>query len=254
MVRGRLVSFPIEGAYRVHRAPTKLTLRDHPRHRYDDPEGAYAVWYFASNLSGSMIEAFDQFRESGPTERALAAVGGVSGLDIIAVSGVNNPYAEEFPASVPSRYLSELRFAKAVLEPNPGEAFANVEDSEFLSGMTLRPRVHAVLGKGTPDPFGTPPKLNLESVRSPHPAARELTQVLSRETYVEPSSLSGVRYTSRHTDNEDCWAVFDDQDASRSRVVFVDDEPLDSLEPFHCAAVQQAAKLLGLALPALWTE
>lgn len=253
MVRGRLVEFPDEGAYRVHRAPTKLMLRDHPRHRYDDPEGAYAVWYFASNLRGSMIEAFGLFRVNAAAEEALAAMEGASGLDIIAVSGVNNPYAEEFPASVPSRYLSELRVAKAVLQPNPGEAFVNIEDGEFLSDMALRPRVPDALAKGEPDPFGSPPSLSPASVRSPHPAARELTQVLSREVYEDSSRLCGVRYTSRHTDDEDCWAVFDDQDATRPQIVFLYDEPLDSLNPLHLQAVQEAAALLGLRLPALWS-
>lgn len=244
---GQLVAFPQRGAFRVHREPTTLVRRSQPRHRYDDPENEYSVWYFGSTLRGALIEVLDHWRIHPDMERTLAAVGGVEDLDILGDTGGDRA------GVVPSRFLGDLRVAKGFLEPNPGKAFVSVMDEQLLADLTLEPRVRDALAAGGVEAFGDPPTVNFGTIQGASRAARRVSQAVSRAIFEDDRAPRGIRYISRHTENEECWAVFDHE----NRTPRLEVRGRDALLPtnvHHRRAVQEAAGLLRLELPDIWAD
>ncbi|HUE96028.1 MAG TPA: RES domain-containing protein [Longimicrobiaceae bacterium] len=133
--------------------------------------------------------------------------------------------------------------------PAPGDdRFLDVVDEDRLAELNLRPRVQAVLS-AHPEVFGENARLDFGTIQGSGAAARKLTQAVSRELHDDPEAL-GIRYISRHTENEECWAVFED----RVALLFDPQVPfLDASDEDHRAAVQSAASLLKLTLPPIWS-
>jgi hypothetical protein len=124
-------------------------------------------------------------------------------------------------------------------------------DEDYLADTNLHPRVRDALARGGQEAFGSPPTLNFGNIQAAHPAARLLTQAVSRVVYEDPRSPAGIRYISRHTDNEECWAVFANGDRT-SAVHFRPVDRLDATSTLHRRAVQDAARLLRVLLPDVW--
>lgn len=249
MAGGRRLRLPETPIVRVHREPTVLARRDRPLNRFDDPDGNFGVWYFATNLRGALVEVLNRFRVNQATEDDLAAVDGIAGFDVLADDGGG----EEFAGSAPESYLSSLRVAHARIEPDPGAAFVDLRDEDLLGSLNLEPAVRSVLAEGGADAFGTPPTLDFGSVQSSSPVARKLTQAVSRAIFESSDEILGIRYISRHTEAEECWAVF--EHASReARLMFNEPGQLDPLDGEHRRAVHEAAGLLKVRLPPLWGQ
>jgi hypothetical protein len=185
--------------------PTEPGAPRHQVHRFDDPEGGYPVRYLATHLRGALIEVLDQFRTVTATEQRLRQVKGVEGLDIL---------AEETAGRVPEKWLAQQRVGVGHV-PAPGdERFLDVMDEDLLAELNLRPRVRSVLS-AHPEAFGERARVDFGTIQGSGPAARKLTQAISRELHQDPEVL-GIRYISRHTEDEECWAVFEDRVTSCS--------------------------------------
>ncbi len=157
--------------------------------------------------------------------------------------------SEELAGEIPDKWLASQFVAIGYVD---GDAvFPDVMDENLLAEMNLRAPIRKVL-VDNPLAFGGDPRLDFGSIQSSGTAARRLTQALSREIHEAPEDLTGIRYISRHTEDEECWAVFDD----RTTVTFDPDRvsPLNALNADHTAAARSAAQLLRLTLPPSWRE
>lgn len=80
---------------------------------------------------------------------------------------------------------------------------------------------------------------------------RRIASALAKAVGDLDERIAGIRYMSRHTEREECWAVFDD----RVDVLFSPEvDALDATESAHREAVHDAAGLLRLELPPIWAE
>lgn len=228
--------FPTHGAVRVHRAPTQLRPRtadrERPRDRFDDPIGQYRVRYLATTLRGALIEVCNHWRRSQPTEDLLSAVGHVVGIDLL----------EEQPAGlIPESWLAQQRVAWARIDG----LFVDVMNERLLADLD---RTSKSVRKAL-RPLGGKQTLDRGTIQLGGDIGRGITQAVSRQLYEHPRTPAGISYISRFTENEECWAVFDD----RVRVVFDAATPfMTPLDADHLEAVSAAATLLGLMLPPSW--
>lgn len=234
----RTLSFPFGGGIRVGLTPSYAPPLGPPIHRFDDPRSDYRVRYFATSLRGALIEVFDQFRPDDPTEKHLLDVENLEGNDVL---------SEEPAGEIPDKWLVSQFLAIGSVA---GDAtFADVMDEDALAELNLRRAIRDVLLK-YPETFGEHPRLDFGSIQGSGSAGRRLTQAVSRELYEAPEQFAGIRYISRHTENEQCWAVFDERvsiDFDQAQIT-----RLDPMNPIHLDAVRSAAALLRLTLPPLW--
>jgi hypothetical protein len=182
----------------------------------------------------------DQFRRVSEAEQLLAVVDGIEGLDML---------SEELAGRVPEKWLALERVGHGFIPSPSAGLFVDVVDEELLAELNLRPRIQKVLS-AHPEAFGPHPRLDFGSIRASGDAARALTQAVSREVYDHWDQALGIRYESRHSETEECWAVFDD----RATILFDPDVPyLDALSDEHTRSVRSAAELLHLLLPPVWS-
>lgn len=229
--------FPLQGALRVHRAPTQLRPRtadrERPRDRFDDPIGQYRVRYLATTLRGALIEVCNHWRRSQPAEDLLSAVGHVVGIDVL----------EEQPAGlIPESWLAQQRVACGRIDEGQ---FVDVMNEKLLADLD---RTSKSVRKAL-RPLGGKQTLDRGTIQLGGDMGRRITQAVSRQLYEHPRTPAGISYISRFTENEECWSVFDD----RVRVVFDIETPfITPLDSAHLEAVCAAATLLGLTLPPSW--
>jgi hypothetical protein len=126
-------------------------------------------------------------------------------------------------------------------------------DEDLLASYNLRARVQDALIDGGTKIFGSPPTLNFGNIQSAGRFHRMLTQAVAREVYEDSRRPVGIRYISRHTENEEAWALFD-SDERPAPIRFGDDESIDATNSHHRRAVQEAAALLRLSLPSGWVS
>lgn len=236
---GAATRFPHTGAWRLHRAPTQLSPRDHnpPRDRWDDPEHEYRVRYFATTMRGAMLEVLDHFRPNADTEAGLAEVD-ADGLDML---------EEEFAGSVPDKWLTSQRFVRGIVKDDA--TFVDVTNAELLADLNDRPRIRRALATDVViAALGDAARLDGSTIRMAGPAGRAITQAVSREIYEDAAGYAGVRYVTRFDDTEPCWAIFD----GRTDVDFDGLHALSSLDDEHVALLNDVAGMYKLLLPANW--
>lgn len=184
------------------------------------------------------MEVFDKWRVRSNKEKDLDRVSHLKGVDIL---------TEDPAGRVTDLWLASRRIGVGVVAERDRGRFLDVMDEELLAELNHSPRIRKVLSEH-PAAFGEGESLGFGNIQSSGQAARELTQAFSRAIYEMDDSVAGLRYVSRHTEVEECWAVFND----RCPVSFPEVIPLAATEPEDRAAVRAAAELLRLTLPPIW--
>lgn len=231
-------ALPETGAWRVHPNPAalpRLTGDGPGLNRYDDPLGEYAVRYVAENLTGAMLETMARFRPAPDAEALLSAVEGVDSAD--------DPYFDRVDGL--RDWLAVQQVGRVVLT-DAQRQLLDVHDPELLRDLDKHPLVRAALddsGLGTPL---NPARLDEGVVRLGGPVGRTITQAFSGAVHDSLPGVAGLAYRSRLDDEEWCWALWGHID------VEVRSEPLDAAHRHHRRAVQHAAALLEIQIPAEW--
>ncbi len=164
---------------------------------------------------------------------------GVEGIDIL---------AEQPAGKVPERWLAEQRIGRGQIESDSA-VFIDVTNDELLAAMHDTPRVQTVLA--APDvraAFGPDVRLDEGTMRAVGAAARKITQAVSREVFELGSPVVGIRYKTRFSDIEECWAVFDD----RIHVQFERPTTLDVTDREVRKILADVAATYSLILPSNW--
>jgi hypothetical protein len=238
----QFVTFPTEGAFRVHRAPTQLRPRDGDTKpdRFDDPRGEYRVRYFASTFRGSFLEVIDHFRAAQDDVEQVIARTPV-------LPGTTDVLSDEPAGLVPDAWLSRQRYTVGHLLA--GRAFVDVADAQTLAVLHRSPDIQQVLrSREVREAFGPNVRLDLGTICAVGSVGRMITQAVSQAVFLHPSRPSGICYRTRFDPDEMCWAVFDE----RTEMEFTTPAPLDYTDPDIRTALHSVAKLYGLTLPAHW--
>jgi hypothetical protein len=229
-----LPQFPDRGALRVHPAPDKLPA---PRrgeepglNRFDDPNNEFVVRYLGETLRGCLLETMSRFRASRRAEELLNAVQGLEP-------------GEERPDIDPERGLADWLSKQRIGRCHLASSFTlvSVNDPALLAELDLEPRVRdALRGIGLEELDEAVIRLGGKET------GRKVTQVVSRILW--EGDVAGLAYSSRHDDNEQCWAIY-----GTTPVWF--DEQMLRLDPEnaeHAEAVADVAALFHIQLPTKW--
>ncbi|MEX2557571.1 MAG: hypothetical protein WEB06_18310 [Actinomycetota bacterium] len=226
--------YPDAGTLRVHPAPERLhpPEPDRPgRNRFDDPDGAVAVRYTATRLSGCLRETMSRFRPSPSAEAALDAVAGVEDADI------------EWDRGDPSGLRDWLAVQRVgtVRVKNAG-FFIDIETPAVLTQLDKHPRVRSAVAALDAAAHLDVGLLRLGGIGLGRPISQAVGVAL-REWI--PDAL-GAGYRSRFAPDEPCWAIW------HTTAVGVESVPLTPADPHHGEAVRSVAAEFEIVLPAGW--
>ena len=194
--------------------------------RWDDAEGRYRVLYASSQRVGCFLETLDVFR---PDPAIVAAY-----AEMIVEDGE----AAEPLGTLPRSWFAGRAVATGVATEIRG-AFVVIGASRTIA--TLR----RVLGKravvhGLPD-------LDAAAIRLKAPRAftQEVSSFVAAQADREGLAYAGIRYDSRHGDDIENWAIFEQESMNgRSPVSCVETVPIDEDD----ADLLTALHMLGLRL------
>lgn len=190
--------------------------------------------YFGTTLRGCLLEVLDQFRPNLAIEQRLREVDHLfEKLDLL---------LEEPEGVVPGAWLTRRRVAHAYIRDDA--EFVDVDDDATLAALDRCERIRDAVVE-----YDSSCRLDHGTIRLAGSSGRRITQAVSAEVNATEPDVAGIRYTSRISRDEECWAVFDD----RCSIEF-DPDPvrLSSTTSEHRQALASAADLLGLTLPPPW--
>jgi RES domain len=219
-------SMPADGVWRIGRGNDPLAIRlpepdtlatTTTGNRFDSPEAAYGVLYFATDLRGCCGETLSRFRPSPAAElvkeewreRHFMEVGGVS------------------------QEWRQRRTAVRVQVVDPNWRFLDVETSATVQHLR-RVLALGLSALGLDD-------LDISDVRG---RDRRITRLISSWAFHATDDegavrFGGIRYKSRLDSDWECWAVFHDVE-----LIAVETRPLLKATP----ELQEVARLYGLTI------
>lgn len=187
----------------------------HPPNRWDDPDRLYAVLYAASTKRAAFVEVLARFRKDLQT---------IAGLEEVKPDG-DDPDLR--PGEVPKEWASNRAMGCAVLQ---GE-FCDVGASKTLAH--LRTALAATMIEFKLE------DLDASTVRL---SRRGVTMRISRYIYECADedgrrTFAGIRYPSKHGDELENWAVFQNTLYEQAPFVNVRHDDINPDDPDFVAAV-----------------
>lgn len=178
---------PLE--FRGRLSPDEL---DNPRagNRFDSPDAAYGVLYFATRLQGCFVETLARFKPDPALARLVRHEW--SDLGFMA------------PGNVPAEWRVQRTAVRVSLGP-PENLFLDVESPDTHRVLERQGEIREVLASlGLRD-------IDVGVVRG---GDRRLTRAISRWAWSQATETggrryAGIRYLSRLGDEWECWAVFE---------------------------------------------
>jgi hypothetical protein len=195
--------------------------------RWDDAEGRYRVLYASSQRLGCFLETLDVFRP----DPAIAAA--------YAEMAVDDDEATEPLGTLPRSWFAGRVVAKAVAAEICG-VFVVIGAARTIA--TLR----RVLGKRAAE-HGLP-DLDAAAIRLKAPRAftQAVSSYVARQSDRDGRPYAGIQYDSRHGDEIENWAIFEQESMNgRSPVLCVEAAPIDEADADLCTALEMLGLRLG---------